>query len=112
MGNMLTEKIKNRISEYTAKHRKALCIWAVALVSGVMIFRGFMQLPQIKANQREIAKVEEQIKYEKNRQKETDELMTQVDSDEYIERVASEKLGLVKSNAKIYIDVSQEQSAR
>ena len=29
--------------------------------------------------------------------------------DEYIEKMASEKLGLIKSNAKVFVDVSGEQ---
>lgn len=101
--------LKNRLLEFAAAHKKGLIIWAVVLTSGFMIFKGMMQLPQINANKREIASLEKQIEYEKTRQKETESLMTQIDSEEYIERVANEKLGLVKSNSKIFIDVSQEQ---
>ena len=96
-------------SEFAAKHKNGILVWAVILISGFMIFKGMMQIPQINANKQEIASLESQIEYEKTRQKETDSLMTQIDSDEYIEKVANEKLGLVKSNSKIFIDVSQEQ---
>lgn len=44
----------------------------------------------------------------KNRQAEIDDLTKKVNTDEYIERVANEKLGLVKSNATIFYDVSEE----
>ncbi len=101
--------LKDKITGYIYSHKRALLFWAVVLVSGFMVFKGFMQLPQINENRAEIARLKDQIEYEKTRQKETDELMTQVDSDEYIEKVAREKLGLVKSNSKIFIDVSQEQ---
>lgn len=102
-------RLKDKIIVYAFEHKKTILVWAVAIISGFMIFKGFMQVPQIRANKAEIAKLEEKIEYEKVRQKETDELMTQVDSDEYIEKVASEKLGLIKSNTKVFVDVSQEK---
>ena len=42
-------------------------------------------------------------------QKEIEELKGKVNTDEYIEKMASEKLGLIKSNAKVFVDVSGEQ---
>lgn len=101
--------LRDTFFEFTNTHKKAIVLWTVILASGFMVFRGMMQMPQINENRARIAELKEQIEYEKTRQKETDELMTQVDSDEYIEKVASEELGLVKSNSKIFIDVSQEQ---
>ena len=100
---------RNDIADFAAAHKKSILKWAVVIVCGCMIFRGMMQIPQIRENRLQIASVQEQIEYEKNRQRETDSLMTRVDSDEYIEKVASEKLGLVKSNSKIFVDVSQGQ---
>ena len=41
--------------------------------------------------------------------KEIEELKGKVNTDEYIEKMASEKLGLIKSNAKVFVDVSGEQ---
>lgn len=102
-------ELRDRLIDFVYIHKNAIMVWAVVLVSGFMVFKGFMQFPQINANKAEIARLTEQIKYEETRQKETSELMTQVNSDEYIEKIAAEKLGLVKSNAKIFIDVSQEQ---
>lgn len=102
-------RLRDNVLRFAGEHRKTIVLWAVILASGFMVFRGVMQMPQINANRARISELKEQIEYEKTRQKETDELMTQVDSDEYIEKVASEELGLVKSNSKIFIDVSQEQ---
>ena len=99
----------NNIADFAVSHKKSILTWSVVIVCGLMIFKGVMQIPQIRANRLQIASVQEQIEYEKTRQRETDALMTRVDSDEYIEKVASEKLGLVKSNSKIFIDVSQEK---
>ena len=100
---------KKKAADFAAAHKSAILTWAVIGVCALMIFKGIMQIPQIRANRLEIASINEQIKYEETRQRETAALMTRVGSDEYIEKVAEEKLGLVKSNAKIFIDVSQEQ---
>lgn len=67
-----------------------------------------MQIPTIEENRAELAEVTEAIENEKNRQNEIDDLATKVNSNEYIKRIASEKLGLVKSNAIIFYDVSDE----
>ena len=66
-----------------------------------MIFKGLMQIPQINASKAEVAKLTNQIEYEQERQKEIEELKGKVNTDEYIEKMASEKLGLIKSNAKV-----------
>ena len=58
-----------------------------------MIFKGLMQIPQINANKAEVAKLTNQIEYEQERQKEIEELKGKVNTDEYIEKMASEKLG-------------------
>ena len=80
----------------------------VCIIS-VMIFRGLMQIPQILENRELAAKLTDQIAYEQERQEEIDEMKTKVDTDEYIEKVATEKLGLVKKNAKIFVDTSSEE---
>ena len=82
---------------------KTVC---VLLLAGAMLFKGVMQLPQISQNKKTAAELEEKIAYEATRQQEIEELKTKVDTDEYIEKIASEKLGLVKNNAKIFVDVS------
>ena len=98
-------EIKEKVISCYRKNKHAIMFWAVVAVAGMMLFRGVMQLPQIHKNKQDIASLQEQIEYEGTRQKEIDE----VDTDEYIEKIASEKLGLVKSNAKIFIDVSEGQ---
>ena len=91
------------------KHRRAIIIWAVVIVSAGMVFKGVMQYPQINSNRKETAVLEKKAEAERNRQAEIDDLSTKVNTDEYIERIASEKLGLVKSNAKIFKDISGDE---
>ncbi len=103
--NNLTDKIL----EFVKRHQKGLKIAALALLVGGMAFRGLMQIPQIIEGKNTIASLNEQIEYEKERQDEVEKLKTMVNTDEYIEKIASEKLGLVANNAKIFVDVSSEQ---
>ncbi len=99
---------KDRIVDFVRVHRKKIQIWVLVLLTGTMLLRGVMQIPRIYAAKAEIARLNEQIEYEKERQKEVGELSERVNSDEYIEKIAGEKLGLVKNNAKIFVDISGE----
>lgn len=99
---------KNLIFNILSVHRSGLLLFAVILLSGGMLIKGIVLHPQIKNIRKEITTIQSLAEEEKNRQSEIDDLKTKVNTDEYIERIASEKLGLVKSNAKIFIDVSEE----
>lgn len=101
-------KLQNIVSGFFNRHKRAVLFWAVVICSGSMIFKGLMQIPQINRYKTQTAAIEKKIEEEHNRQAEIDDLKTKVNTDEYIERIASEKLGLVKSNAKIFLDVSDE----
>ena len=101
-------KMKEIVVRLFNNHKRTIVIWVVAIFSCGMIFKGLMQYPQIVRNRAEIESLEQKTEEERNRQAEIDDLSTKVNTDEYIERIASEKLGLVKSNAKIFIDVSDE----
>lgn len=79
------------------------------LVVGVlctMVIKGIMQQPQITKNQQQIANLQDQISYEEKRMQEVDALKEKVNTDEYIEKVARERLGLVKENEKIFVDAA------
>lgn len=102
-------RLRKKLIKLYKNHSRQIVISAVVILSGWFIINGLMQIPAINENRTETAKVEKKIKEEKERQVEIDDLTTKVNTDEYIERIASEKLGLVKSNATIFYDVSQEQ---
>ena len=102
----MMNEYKNLIINFVKEHQKGLKIALLVFLVGGMIFKGLMQIPQINASKAEVAKLTNQIEYE---QKEIEELKGKVNTDEYIEKMASEKLGLIKSNAKVFVDVSGEQ---
>ena len=108
LGKVTEMNFKNTILSFVTKNKKMLMLWGFFIVMFSMIFKGIMQQPQIYANKQKIAKLEKQIAYEKTRQEEIDELIKKVNTDEYIEKIAGEKLGLVKNNAKIFVDVASE----
>ena len=103
----MMNEYKNLIINFVKEHQKGLKIALLVFLVGGMIFKGLMQIPH--ASKAEVAKLTNQIEYEQERQKEIEELKGKVNTDEYIEKMASEKLGLIKSNAKVFVDVSGEQ---
>lgn len=102
------KELKNRLLDFLELHKRGILLWAVITASVGMLFKGAMQRPQINQYRAEIAELNDKIQLERDRQAEIDDLKTKVNTDEYIEKIASEKLGLVKSNAKIFIDVSDD----
>lgn len=81
---------------------------AVFSVTAFLLVKGIMQQPKITANKEEIESLNIQIAQQQKRLDELDELKEKVDSDEYIEKVAREKLGLIKENEIMFIDVAGE----
>ncbi len=108
LGGLMVKnrKKKNHADEINSKARRLVLV-VVCAISFFCVFKGLMQIPQIKSNQAKIQELNDSIKYEQLRQEEIDELKDKVDTDEYIEKIAGEKLGLVKNNARIFIDVSE-----
>jgi cell division protein FtsB len=94
--------------EWAVKHQKQIKVWAFILIAGAFMFKGIMQQPQIQKNKAQIASLQQQMEYETTRMEEVDALKGKVNTDEYIEKVAREKLGLIKANEKVFIDVSKQ----
>lgn len=102
-------RLRNKLIDFYKRHSRGIVLTVVLVLSGWFIINGLMQMPTINKNRTQTAEVEQKIKEEKDRQAEIDDLTTKVNTDEYIERIASEKLGLVKSNSTIFYDVSEEK---
>lgn len=102
------KKLRKILTEFISLHKKGILTLVVIIASGGMIFKGVMQKPQLEKYKAEIASLQEKILEEKERQDEIDDLSTKVNTDEYIEKIATEKLGLIKSNATIFYDISDD----
>lgn len=65
-----------------------------------------MYQPTIDANEKKAEEIRENIAYEEQRIKEIDEVTQKVGTDEYVEKVAREKLGMIKSDEIVFVDIS------
>ena len=77
-----------------------------AVVAVAMVCKGFAVSPIIAANNETAAKIQEDIDKENRRIKEIDEALENTGTDEYIEKIAREKLGMIKANEIVFIDIS------
>lgn len=83
------------------------CLVIVTAVAAVtMIVKGIMLQPVIAANENRAAQIQEDIEYENRRIEEIDAMTEKVGTDEYIEKIAREKLGMIKSDEIVFVDIS------
>ena len=99
-------KAFKKISDYVKKNNKQLKIVLLILICCVMVIKGIMQQPQILENKAEIKRLQQEIEYEKSRQEDIQKMRENIETDEYIERIARDKLGMMKQNEKVFIDAS------
>ena len=76
------------------------------IVAAVMIGKGIAVQPIIAANNERAAKISEDIAKENQRIEELDNAIKNAGTDEYIEKIAREKLGMIKANEIVFIDIS------
>lgn len=73
-----------------------------------MLVQGAMKQPEIIRNKERIDDLKKQVQQHQDKLDDLNELSKKVDTNEYIEKVAREQLGLVKENEIIFIDVAGE----
>lgn len=106
--NISAEKIKEEIpAKKKKKLTRATILVAVAAV--FMLIKGATLQPEIIKNQDIISELQAQKAYEQKRGEEIDNMKQNVNSDEYIEKIAREKLGMVRKDEIIFIDVNGEE---
>ncbi|NLY19038.1 MAG: septum formation initiator family protein [Clostridiaceae bacterium] len=89
------------------RKRSHINIIMLVLMSGLFVyfFATFIkQQDEISLIKAEMRSLEQKIEKEKEIQEELLEQANQIDSDEFIERIAREKLGMVKEGERLYID--------
>lgn len=79
-----------------------------AVISLIMVSRGISVQPEINRDKAKIAELNAQIEQEKQHQAEVDEMNADENNDEYIEKIARERLGMIKSDEIVFIDVSEK----
>ena len=81
-----------------------MAVTAIAAIG--MIGKGIAFQPIISANNERAAKIVEDINKEQQRIEELDDALANAGTDEYIEKIAREKLGMIKANEIVFIDIS------
>ena len=72
------------------------------MLLGVLLVEGHSLQNKIQQNEVRYAQLEKQLKEEQARTGEIEELQEYMQSDEYVEKIAKEKIGLVKENEIIF----------
>ena len=101
--------MKEKTKKSTKKRKLKLTTIALLAVVLFLMIKGIMLQPQINENYDTQSELEAQIEYEKQRADEVDALKEIVDSDEYIEKIAREKLGMVRKDEIVFIDITGEE---
>ena len=94
MGNSKKRKKKKKVGY------NSLGMIAIALV--VLVLLGGLMLESNDLNDAKAATLQQQIEDEQTRTEEIDKLKKYMETDEYAEEVAREKLGLVKDNETVF----------
>lgn len=92
--------------KFLKNKKKSIPTLLVSLVVVFFLVKGIMQQPQITKNKETIEDLNIQIAEQEQKLNDLEQLKEKVNTDEYIEKVAREKLGLIKENEIIFIDVS------
>lgn len=84
-------------------YKKILIVIAIAYIASILV----SQQKMLNSYNAEIKVYEARIKEEKETNESLNEIKENVNSPEYIEKVAREKLGMYLPNERVYIDISK-----
>lgn len=74
----------------------------VCMLLVMLVFQGRTLQAKYDANEVRKSELQKELELEEARTKEIEELQTYMESDEYTEKIAKEKIGLVKENEIIF----------
>ena len=100
MGNSKKRKKKRKV-RYNSLGMLAIALVVLVLLGGLMLKSNDLQ-ERLTGYDAKAATLQQQIEDEQNRTEEIDKLKKYMETDEYAEEVAREKLGLVKDNETVF----------
>ena len=100
MGNSKKRKKKRKV-RYNSLGMLAIALVVLVLLGGLMLKSNDLQ-ERLTGYDAKAATLEQQIEDEQNRTEEIYKLKKYMETDEYAEEVAREKLGLVKDNETVF----------
>ena len=99
-GKSLNSKSSNKIN--TNKATIKIISFVVAVLCAVLLVLSISLHSKVEADQQKVSVLEQQIGDETKRTEEINDLEDYMKSDEYIEQVAKEKLGMVNDGEIIF----------
>ena len=100
MGNSKKRKKKKKVG-YNSLGMIAIALVVLVLLGGLMLKSNDLQ-ERLTVYDAKAATLQQQIEDEQTRTEEIDKLKKYMETDEYAEEVAREKLGLVKDNETVF----------
>lgn len=79
----------------------------IILLTGFFIYCSYIVIEQqriLNARNSEMISIQKQIEEEEKQNKELKKQREMINSDEYVESIAREKLGMIKKSEKIFVD--------
>lgn len=99
--------MKSMVKKPIFKLNMMTCLVLVTAAASItMLVKAVMLQPAIASCGTQAAQLREEIDYENQRIEEIDAMMEKVGTDEYTEKVAREKLGMIKADEIVFIDIS------
>lgn len=93
---------KSKTVSASSKRAMQIILFVVIVLFLTLLILGASLRKKVQTNENRAAVLQEQILSEQERSEEIDELEKYMKSDEYIEQVAKEKLGMVKDKEIIF----------
>ena len=100
MGNSKKRKKKKKVG-YNSLGMIAIALVVLVLLGGLMLESNDLK-ERLTGDDAKAATLQQQIEDEQTRTEEIDKLKKYMETDEYAEEVAREKLGLVKDNETVF----------
>ena len=101
--------MKEKTKKSTKKRKIKLTALILFIAVLILLINGIKLQPQITQNYDKISELKSKIEYEEQRAEEVDALKENVDSYEYIEKIAREKLGMIRKDEIVFIDITGEE---
>lgn len=96
------------VTEMSKRKKKSpLAVVSVAVILVYLLFIALNQQKLLNMKGLELNRVESRIDDETKLNEELSKEKEMIQSDEYIEKVAREKLGMVKKDQKVYVDIGK-----
>ncbi|HEX2946918.1 MAG TPA: septum formation initiator family protein [Clostridia bacterium] len=89
------------------KKKSPFAVVSVAVLLVYLLFIALNQQKLLNAKDLELGRIENRIDEETKLNDELNKEKEMIQSDEYIEKVAREKLGMVKKDQKVYVDIGK-----